>query len=77
MQESMEELEFIPETTPKGKGMTGNHSLVLKQLWINETDLAPIGHIQIANDRDTNHTLQNCLLLLYQIDKTHTKVMDR
>ena len=50
----MKELQVIPETTPKGKDMTGNHILALKQLWVNET--APIVDIQIANDRDTNHT---------------------
>ena len=56
MQESMKELQVIPETTPKGKGMTGNHSLAWKQLWINETELAPIVQIQVANGRDTDHT---------------------
>ena len=33
----MTELQVIPETTPKGKGMTGKYSLALKQLWVNET----------------------------------------
>ena len=56
MQESMKELQVIPETTPKGKGMTRNHSLALKQLWVNETELAPIVQIQIVGDRETNHT---------------------
>ena len=52
----MKELQVIPETTPKGDGMTRNHSLPLKQLWLNETELAPIVQIQIANDRATDHT---------------------
>ena len=30
MQESMKELQVILEITPKGEGMTGNHSLALK-----------------------------------------------
>ena len=51
----MKKLQAIPETTPKAKGMTGNHSLALKQLWVTETELAPIVQIQIANDRDINH----------------------
>ena len=56
MQESMKELQVIPETTPKGKGMTANHSLALKQLWVNETKLAPIVQIQVLSDRETDHT---------------------
>ena len=56
MQELMKELQIIPETTPKGKGMTGNHSLALKQLWVNEMELSPIEQIQVANDRDTDLT---------------------
>ena len=52
----MKELQVNPETTPKGKGMTGNHSLAPKQLWVNETEQAPIVQIRVANDRDTNHT---------------------
>ena len=52
----MKELQVNPETTPKGEGMTGNHSLAPKQLWVNETELAPIVQIKIAYDRDTNHT---------------------
>ena len=54
MQELMKELQVIPETTPKGKDMTGNHILAPKQLWVNETEPAPI--VQIANDRDADHT---------------------
>ena len=50
----MKELQVVPETTPKGKGMTGNQFLAQKQLWANETELGPM--VQIANDRDTNHT---------------------
>ena len=50
----MKQLQVIPESTPKGKDMTGNHFLVQKQLWVNETELAPI--VQIANNRDTDHT---------------------
>ena len=33
----MKELQKIPEITPKGKGMTGYHSLAPKQLWVKET----------------------------------------
>ena len=55
----MKELQIIPETTLKGKGMTGNHSLALKQLWVNEAELAPVVQIQEANDRDTDHTTSN------------------
>ena len=43
----MKELQVCRETTPKCKGMTGNHSLALKQLWV--TELAPIVQIQITN----------------------------
>ena len=50
----MKKLQVIPENTPKSKDMTGNHFLAQKQLWINKAELAPI--VQIANDRDTNHT---------------------
>ena len=56
MQESMKELHVIPETTPNGEGMTRNHSLALKHLWVNETELVPIEQIQIVNDKDTEHT---------------------
>ena len=52
----MKELQVIAETTPKGKGMTRNHSLAPKHLWVNETELAPIVQIQRANNRDTDHT---------------------
>ena len=55
----MKELQIIQETTPKGKGMTGNHSLALKQLWVNETKLVPIVQIQIANDGIPTIPLQN------------------
>ena len=41
----MKELQVIQESTPKGKGMTENHSLALKHLWVNETELAPIVQI--------------------------------
>ena len=54
MQESMKELQVVPETAPKGKSITGNHILAQKQLWVNDTYLAPM--VQIANDRDTTHT---------------------
>ena len=52
----MKELQVNSETTPKVKGTTGNHSLALKQLWVNETELVPIVQIQIAYDKDTDHT---------------------
>ena len=52
----MKELLVIPETTPMGEGMTGNHSLAPKLSWVNETELVPLVQIQIAKDRDTNHT---------------------
>ena len=52
----MKELQVIAETTPKGKGMAGNHSLAPKQLWVNETELVPIVQILMAKDRDTDHT---------------------
>ena len=52
----MKELQVIPETIPKGEGRTRNHSLALKQLWVNETELVPSVQIQIANDRDTDCT---------------------
>ena len=55
MQESMKELQVILETTPKGTDMTGNHFLAQKQLLVNETELVSI--VQIAKDRNTNHTL--------------------
>ena len=42
MQELMKELQIIPETTPKGEGMTGNHSLAPKQVWVNKMELAPV-----------------------------------
>ena len=51
----MKKLKIIPETTPKSKDMIGNHSLALKQMWVNETELTPIIQIQIANDRNTEH----------------------
>ena len=56
MQEWMKELQVIPETTPKGKGMTGNHPLATNQLWVNETELVPIVEIEIANGKNTDHT---------------------
>ena len=58
----MKELQVIQETTPKGEGMTGNHSLVPKQLWVKETELVPTVQIQIANDRDTDHTTSKLFL---------------
>ena len=36
--------------------MTGYHSLAPKQLWVSETELTPAVWIQIAKDRDTDHT---------------------
>ena len=56
MQESMRDLQVIPETTPKGEGITWNHSLTLQQLWVNETELAPIIQIELASDKETDHT---------------------
>ena len=73
----MKELQVIPETAPKGKGMTRNHSVAPKQLWVNKTELAPIVQIQIANNGHTNHTFQNCLLIQSKTDKNQMNVMDR
>ena len=56
MQESTKELQVIPQTTSKDKGMTGNHSFALKQLWVNETELVPIVQIQIVSDGETDCT---------------------
>ena len=36
--------------------MTRNHSLTPKQLWVNETELAPIVQIQVASERETDLT---------------------
>ena len=38
----MKELQVIPETTPKGGDMIGNHFLEQMQLLVNETELALI-----------------------------------
>ena len=50
----MKELQVVPETSFKGKGMTRNHIFAQKKLLVNETDLVPM--VEIANDRVTNHT---------------------
>ena len=39
----MKELQVVPGTTPKGEGMTRNDILAQKQLWVDETDLVPMG----------------------------------
>ena len=53
----MKELQLVPGTTPKGKGITRNQILSQKQLWIgqqtDEIDLAPM--VQILSDRDIDH----------------------
>ena len=54
VQESMREMQLVPGTIPKGKGMTRNQILAEKQLWVDELDLVPM--VQIAIDRDINQT---------------------
>ena len=55
--ELMKELQLVPGTTPKGKGITRNQILSQKQLWVgqqtDEIDIAPV--VQIASDRDIDH----------------------
>ena len=58
VQESMKELQLVPGTTPKGKGIIRNQNLSQKQLWVgqqrDDIDLAPM--VKITSDRDINHT---------------------